>query len=377
MKLTDRRLYQARSLEDFLFRLDFNDADNTRQNDNMRAFVGQVFVTPDKSKIWGVDISGRWDGNVNFAPTVHAGAKFVIGKAIDGTVPTACFQENNQRAIKAGLMNGAYAWLYRDRNVSCRSQAQAYYNIIRDAKLKLPPVIDFEWTRYAGQQADPDYTDLDRWVTEFIRISGTKPILYSAAGYMNKFGRMPSTIRLKFAGFWWASYGGLSLPMGFTDWDMHQFSANGDAQLLCPGDLGKRELDLNYMTEAFYEQLGGATEPPEPGETMTQWYRVNTTGLNIRNEPRAGATDIGDLYMNDRIETEGAPTNGWGHVVRMWRVGAAAPVAMDGWCSLAYCVAIAPPVVTPPPPAEVAPAELTLRLSDGSVWRAGTWTKVG
>jgi GH25 family lysozyme M1 (1,4-beta-N-acetylmuramidase) len=372
MKITDRRLYQARNLKDFLFRLDFNDGDNVRRlaMREIAGLVSQGFVAPDKSRIWGVDISGRWDGRVNFAPTVHAGAKFEICKAIDGTVPTAHFAENNQRAITAGLLNGAYAWLYPDRCVSARSQAQAYWDLIRGAQLKIPPAIDLDWTRFAGQQADPNYTDLDKWATEFNRISPTKPILYSASGYMNKFGRMPESLKAKFAGIWIASYGGSQplMPMGFTqaDWDLWQFSAYGDAQLLCPGDLGKLELDLNYMTQEFYEMIGGVIVPPEePGETpMSQWYQVNVDSLNFRKGPGASYLDIGDLHKDDRIETVDI-LGGWVKIVKILRVGGAVETPVEAWCSSAYCLRINPPVTQPPPAVTL---KHTVKVySDGSI----------
>lgn len=383
MKLTDRRLYQARNLEDFAFRYWFRDEDNkTRRGAAREAvfYAAGSFISPDTSRIWGPDVSGRWDGLVNFKVTADYGAKFAISKAVDGTVPTPYFKENNQSAYDAGLLNGSYGWLYPDNRINCTLQAQAYHDLIKDAKLRLPPAVDFEWTKYAGIQANPNYSDLRKWLAPFVRISGVKPILYTAAGYVALFGSIPADILEMISGVWVASYGGTVplLPKGITSWDVWQFSANGDALALAPGNQGKRELDLNYMTDAFYGRYAGGATPPPTGETMSQWYRVAYTKINIRDAAGAhptdqSQTDIGNLLLNDRIEAEGAPVNGWLHIVRVLRAGNAVPVLLDGWCSAQYCVAVVPPTT---PPAEVKPVELVVTLSDGSKWRATGFQKV-
>jgi GH25 family lysozyme M1 (1,4-beta-N-acetylmuramidase) len=376
VKLTDRRLYQARNLEDFTFRYYYRDEDNQRRRAATREaifYTAGAFVSPDTNKIWGPDVSGRWDGLVNFKVTADFGAKFGIVKAIDGTIPTPYWKENNQSAYDAGLLNGPYAWLYPDNRINCTLQAQAYYDLIKDARLRLPPAIDFEWTKYAGIQANPNYEDLRRWLAAFIRLSGTKPILYTAAGYVALFGAIPADILDMLAGVWVASYGGTQpiMPKGVSKWDMWQFSANGDALTLCPGNQGKRELDLNYMSEEFYEQhAGGVIEPPtEPeGETMSQWYKVTASVLNIRNGPGSSYTDVGDLLKDDIIEVI-ETVGGWHHIDNIWRDAELIDFPAVSWCSGAYTVLTAAPVIVPPePPTEtiLVPDYLIAHFADGT-----------
>jgi GH25 family lysozyme M1 (1,4-beta-N-acetylmuramidase) len=321
VRLTDRRLYQAASFEDFKFRLRYRDEDNkfrrTRwyeltklatweQRKSGYLQIGfSSFIAPDTEQIFGGDFS-PWDGNVNMQVFADYGAKFAIIKAIDGTVPSRYWRENTQRAIAAGLLTGPYGWLYPDRFVSCRSQAQAYWNLIKDTPLTLPPVIDFEWTNYAGQPANPNYSDLDKWATEFNRLSKVKPILYSAAGFINPLGRMPQSLKEKFSGFWWASYGGLTLPIGFSNWDIHQFTAFGDALTLAPGDRNKLELDLNYMTDEFAKKYN-LTEPlPPPDEehevTMDKWKATWDGGCNKRPAPNTNNTPVGVIPDNTEFD---------------------------------------------------------------------------
>ncbi len=268
MKITDKRLYQSTNFKDFLFRLRYNEEDNRLSRmaiSDVEGMLEQGFIAPDTNRIWGIDVS-PWDGNVNLQVTKDFGASFVFIKAMDGTVPVPYWLPNTKRAQDVGLLNSPYGWLYPDNRVSCVLQAREYWNLIKDVGSNLPPVIDFEWTRYAGVQANPNYSDLNKWADEFNRISGGKSILYSAAGYMNLFGPMPPALRAKFAGFWFASYGGTrpTYPTGFTSEDIWQFSAFGDAQTLAPGDRNKKELDMNYMQSSFYEKYGGAPTPPPP-----------------------------------------------------------------------------------------------------------------
>jgi GH25 family lysozyme M1 (1,4-beta-N-acetylmuramidase) len=349
MNLTDSRLYQSANLEDLAFRFHFRDDDNPVRriaNREFNGLLGQGFIAPDTEKIWGVDVSD-WDGNVDFEVSREYGASFAIIKAIDGTVPTKYFAANNARAIEAGLLNGAYGWLYPDNRVPCVLQARAYEKLLSGAWVTMPPVMDFEWTRYAGLQANPNYTDLRKWATEFIRIAGEKPILYSAAGYMNMFGKIPADLWDMFSGFWVASYGGLTLPYGITKWDMHQFTANGDALTLCPGDRDKKELDLNYMTPELYSLLGGGqVSEPQEGNTMALYEGTAkltaTPNVRVRRSYPDGMT-IGAIQPGQGFKGDGLE-NGWMHVTE---VGG---VALVGWSSAQYLNywEVAP---EPPPPA--------------------------
>jgi GH25 family lysozyme M1 (1,4-beta-N-acetylmuramidase) len=298
MRLTDRRLYQAKNLEDFRFRLHYRDEDNRTRRGAAREtvfYATGTFVPPDTNRIWGVDVSGRWDGLVDFSVTAAYGAKFSISKAVDGTAPTPYWKENNQSAYDAGLLNGSYGWLYPDKHINCTLQAQAYWDLIRDAGLRLPPAVDWEWTKFAGVQANPNYDDLRKWLAAFIRISGIKPILYTAAGYVALFGAVPADILAMLSGVWVASYGGTqpSMPKGITSWDMWQFTANGDALALAPGNQGKRELDLNYMTQDFYDRYA-IIEPEVPGEIIMARYEA--TNLYPNMSLRAGH-DTGAAFI--------------------------------------------------------------------------------
>lgn len=227
-----------------------------------------AFVYPDYSKVWGIDIS-PWDGNVNLQTTKDYGASFVFIKGMDGTIPSRYFPENRQRAIEAGLLHAPYAWLYRDANVSCVSQARAYSELIKKYPSDLPPVIDFEWTTWQGKSSNPTYTDLDKWVTEFLKLGNRKPILYTAAGFADAYGRIPVDLKEKFTGLWAANFGVEKplIPLGFSTYLLHQFTDLGGALTLAPGDKNKLELDLNYWNGSRKGLFDLANQKQEPEPT--------------------------------------------------------------------------------------------------------------
>lgn len=290
-------------------------------------------ISPDYGRVWGIDIS-HWDGNVTLSVTKSLGAWFVFIKALDGTIQSRYFAENRARALAADLPHGPYGWLYPNANVSCTAQAQAYNNIVQKYPPVMPPVIDFEWTRYAGVQSNPNYDDLRKWAVEWLRLGNPKPILYSAAGYMNSVGQIPADLKSMFSGIWIANYGVVNplMPYGYspTEWEFHQFTSSGDAFLIAPNDVNKKELDLNYFNgsgELFSQRyLGGTTPPPNGGGMNYIEGSVIVGAVKIRQSPggaeynpprylingdRIKASEVYDGRWLKLTEVNGVPAVGW------------------------------------------------------------------
>lgn len=140
--------------------------------------------SPSDNVVWGVDMSGFWNGVANWQKAKDTGCQFAIIKAVDGTVLTQNFYENVDGALDAGLVVGAYFWLYRNIRISGRTQANAWWNAVKSLGLKIL-MIDFEWTWYKGVEDDPDTSDLYGAAIPFEQLSGQKPMIYSAPGYMS------------------------------------------------------------------------------------------------------------------------------------------------------------------------------------------------
>jgi GH25 family lysozyme M1 (1,4-beta-N-acetylmuramidase) len=323
----------------------FNSAYLHTKELNAGATIAQALSTliiPDTSRVWGPDIS-HWDGNVNLSVTKQMGASFVFIKGLDGTIRTSNYLANRQRAIDAGLPQAPYAWLYPHKYVSVLAQAKALADLLVNYPAALPPVIDFEWTFWGGSAANPNFGDLDMWVTEFTRLTGIKPIVYTAAGYSNMFGTFPATLKAKFAGLWVANYGVTSptLPNGWSEWLYWQFTSSGDAAVYAPNDVNKKELDLNYRFRTV-------SEPPT-GETM---YYLANGAITIRTGAGTSNAQVtsGELYVlaGDILEVVES-LNGFVRFVKLYRNNVSMALAPVTWCGSSYLsvTAYIPPVTTP------------------------------
>jgi len=315
-------------------------------------FAVYSLIQPDYTRVWGTDISG-WDKNVQLSATKERGASFVFIKAIDGTIQNSYFVPNRARAIDAGLLHAPYGWLYRNANVSCVAQAQAYSNIVKQYPSDLPPIIDFEWTSWGGQSANTNYDDLRKWVVEWLRLGNRKPILYSAAGFMNSYGKIPADLKAMFEGIWIANYGvnNPAMPTGYAgdEWLFHQFTSSGDAPHLSPNDAGKLEVDLNYFRggiQSLYQLSGGMTPPTEEPPTNGGSMHRGTTNQVAKVWDFIGGTNIDDIPAGTTVEGN-APSGGYAYIT--------SPAQYRGytktiWLSNYNLVTTPPP--PPPPPVE-------------------------
>jgi lysozyme len=185
-----------------------------------------VFPQPDPSRVLGIDTS-HWTGVVDWNKAKANGVQFAIIKGIDGTDTVKYFIENYTGAKAAGLVVGIYAWLYRTQNISTGAQARALAALAE----KYPAdfyVVDFEWTTWKGEQANPTANDLYGFAIPFEQITGKKPWIYTALGYWKEFG---STAAMwKDYPLWEAQYN-VSAPSPVAPWGNYkawQFTPNGD-----------------------------------------------------------------------------------------------------------------------------------------------------
>jgi GH25 family lysozyme M1 (1,4-beta-N-acetylmuramidase) len=355
MKFTDPRLWEAKNTHDFRFRLHFNDEDVPRRTALISYvdFVSESFITPSDNRVWGIDISS-WNGIVDLSKAKAMGCSFVIIKGCDGTIPTKNFEQNKANAKLNGLPWGVYDWLYPARVVNILAQATAWW---RQVEHDYPPIgvwVDYESTKYAGQPANPNGTDLQSVTNSYKTLAGQAAGVYSSKGYTDSYPPInPSQYR------WWvANYGVTSplMPHGVVAWIFWQFTSFLDGANL---GINALEGDGNYYwgtKEQFNREFGLSNLPTQPptGETM-QWYEVKTAKLNIRSVPglnsygQAIGVDIGDLFLGDKIETS-ERSGDWVRITQIQRAAwpTPEPLVVDSWCLSTYCVAIAPPVEPPP-----------------------------
>lgn len=329
-----------------------------RQPDPDRPLRSVVYIQPDYSKPWFIDIS-PWDGGaVQLGVTKSKGCSGVWIKGVDGSVNSNHFITNYTTAVSVGLPRSSYAWLYRDANVRAIAQAQAFNTLLNKypPSPELLPMLDFEYTKYAGVQSNPDFTDLRKWLVEWLRLGNPKPILYSGKYYMDQYGALSSDIRDMIEGLNIANYSSLNppLPLGFSEWNYHQFTSSGDAVMLAPNDVGKVALDLSYGRVAV--------SPPPPGGTMDTWL-VITTSLKVRSGPGTVYGQTQGLNQGDKFDGFYDAATGWIHLSKIYRVNGTV-IVFDGWCSgnELYVSKIS---IVPPPAPKVKEIQMTLAV--GSV----------
>lgn len=273
--------------------------------------VSESLIIPDPASGWGMDIS-VWDGLVDLSVSKAKGCKFVYVKLLDGTLTSKYGPENFKTAIDVALPRSSYGWLYRDANVPCKAQAQAYTDLLQKyaPSTDLPPAIDFETTYYSGAVASPDYSDLRKWATEFLRLGNPKPYLYTGKWFTDPLGPMPSDLVAMFAGIWIANYSTTTNPpvtTGFSTWKIHQYASIGDAQALAPGTTNKQELDLNRSAVVI-------TQPPDTNGGQMRYGTINYEWTNMRAGAGATYADIGDLHLGTEIEFD-TVSNNYCHLV--------------------------------------------------------------
>ena len=103
-------------------------------------------------------------------------------------------------------------------------------------------------------------------------------------------------------------------PSRFGPVALWQYSAHGAVE----GIVG--DVDLNWISPAYYQLLGGDAIPdplPEPtGGSMLYGTVITTTTLNIRSGPGTSYSDIGDLHNGDKLEAS-EPVGGWWRLTKV------------------------------------------------------------
>jgi lysozyme len=310
-------------------------------------------VMPAPGRVWGIDIS-HWN-----RPPVDLqrmkemyGLKFVIIKGCDGSIRSRYFADHVAAAKAAGLPWGFYDWLYPNNRVSIDAQVNAWVSQALEFNPPMGIQIDAEWTRYAGQPANPSAVDL-RSAHDRVRIKYKRATTYTAKGYADQYLRGFDFSR---EDFWVASYGGSRplMPIGADDWLFWQFTATLDGHALDPD--GNAELDGNYFfgTQAEFETRYGADTIPPPETGGSMWYRA-TGNINIRQMGVTGAPAVttGERYVltNDIVEVE-VVQGGFAKLLRLYRNNERQELATVAWCGMAYLrsTTYTPPNEPPPDP---------------------------
>lgn len=265
--------------------------------------VSAIYLLPPPvDKIWGFDCS-HWNGPVDMSVAVMNNARFCFIKACDGAVKTNWYEENSKAAEAVGLPFGPYFWLYPASKVSINAQVSAWWNVYKAyGRVTLPPVIDWEWTRYAGAEANPTIGDLRAAVTAWLSISGgIKPLIYTAPGYSSQYGPITDDVIEMSAGLWVAHYGTEDpiIPANFTTYIVHQDTDEMDGSFVGYDPMWSHAADrdiFNGTEQEFLEWVNSGSIPIEPD------YPPNITPYDNGVTTWEGRTD-GSTYRIIFVES--------------------------------------------------------------------------
>lgn len=193
----------------------------------------------------GVDISNL-NGSVNMSIIKNAGNSFIIAKCTEGSSFIDRYYSKNIANAKAlGMLAGAYHFA-RFKTVSGAATEANFF--ITNCKSANPDFValDFEQTGISGDMTNACLTFLNA-------ISNVaQPVIYCNPSHINSY--LNSSIT-KYP-LWIANYGvsSPSTPL-FGSYAIWQYSESGTLS----GISGY--LDLNYMTDSFYNTLVGSEKP--------------------------------------------------------------------------------------------------------------------
>ena len=173
----------------------------------------------------GLDLSFYQDKNetpniqMDFLKAKAQGIEFTYIKASQANFQDPDFQMNRRNVKVSGLPYGFYHFLVF--NISGKTQAQFYFNLIKDDKGLLPYVVDFEKRKGIVTPSNAKYI-LKDFLEELKRLSNNAPIIiYTSAYFFKDFG--DKDVYWTQFGLWIASYSDQTYMeenvKNFTPWE--------------------------------------------------------------------------------------------------------------------------------------------------------------
>lgn len=201
----------------------------------------------------GIDIS-NWQSGLKLRPLA---LDFVIAKASEGVSfrdPT--FSEFMQQADNAKMLTGAYHFATGNPV----NEATYFYTIVKNRVEKSIFALDLEYTRIVNWGA---YADA--FVKEFKRLSGVYPLIYTSAGFLNRYAdrECVETCELWLAGYpkraaWWND--------GIIPYKTYPWAKAAIWQFTGTGQLanynGNLDLDWCYLTREEWSALAKGSKAP-------------------------------------------------------------------------------------------------------------------
>jgi GH25 family lysozyme M1 (1,4-beta-N-acetylmuramidase) len=291
--------------------------------------------------MFGIDISNN-DGSVDMSKIANDGVICVYMKATEGVNFKDSYMEGFYTDAKAqGLKTGAYHFL---TNSDGASQAESFYNKIKDYSWDMYPMMDIE-TNFDGL-----CTVIKDFIAEWKTLTSMQLGVYTYTSFLDEITDVSDLI--KDYPFWEANYGKSAFNLSdtfFTSRIGHQYSETGSVNGV------STNCDLNYFTDGVFissTQVAQGTWkvddkgwwfeysnpidnnkfpantwaylPKSNSDVTPAWYYFNPSGYMY-----TGWVNQGNYYYLDT--TDGAMKTGWFKDNGKWFYADNNGVMQKGW----------------------------------------------
>ena len=221
---------------------------------------------PPTERALGTDLS-HWNGNVNFNTMFAAGARFSYFKATQGA---AWFDDkyNLNRANVDGLMPwGSYHYLTADAAGSV--QANHFCNMMGANPGALPPVLDVELPSVESAR-------IKSFALQFYMLMGNiYPMIYTSSYFWSLVTGTDKAWISAHCPLFVAHWGTDSpiLPAGWTNYVIHQYSADGNGlgRMYGAPPEADKDMDLDRCRLSWLQQYA---PPQDWAQSITTWART-------------------------------------------------------------------------------------------------------
>lgn len=254
----------------------------------------------------GVDIyhGDSENGQINWAQ-LAATQNFVYIKADEGEhTVDPMFTANVSAAKSHGMQWGTYHFLRLYSPASAILQADNYWSRIKSLGWTLTPAVDCE--SHDGQGTAAGMRSCIRaFVTEFQRVAGFKPILYTYTSYATDYLHSDFSDCL----LWLADYRGYSGNVeGWYSWAAWQYSESGTIPAIA-----NDEVDLDKATVGIMQKVISTAAKPHSKYPYAMSVKCGSAKQRtVHTSASWTAMALGSIRVGDRYEIM-APTdkNGW------------------------------------------------------------------
>jgi GH25 family lysozyme M1 (1,4-beta-N-acetylmuramidase) len=287
------------------------------------AFAGASGAATVSAKAKGIDVS-NWNGTINWTKVAHAGYRFAVAKATEGTTfEDGTYVANRTASEAAGVVFGAYDFARPSGSTvaaataSAVAQADYFLAFATPQPGELPPALDLEATGNLSAHLLNAWTVA--WAQEVYARLGVHPFVYSSPAFWHEYLADSTAVAAAGTPLWIAHWTSASQPWvpannwngdGWTFWQWTDCAsvpgvahcADGDRMNgASPATVAIAPYSQDAPTVSTTPSVVG---PPEAGELLSavpgvwnggkplafsfQWRRCDAAGANC--DDIAGAT---------------------------------------------------------------------------------------